>query len=183
MSGPGADDMVAGVHRFKWSTPLLVALLVAGCGGSGGGASTGTTAPSTPGGGTATASDRSAYVAQADALCKSANARQEALRKKASGLAVTKLPPILRQQAGIASALSTSLGRLTPPASDRAAVGRFVKAVNQLAVYSTAVANSIAANHAYAARALAAKLQLARQQETLLGQGYGYKVCSSGRSY
>lgn len=176
--------MVAGVRRFKWSTPLLMALVLAGCGSSGGGATTGATAPTTTGGGgTATASDRSAYIAQADALCKSANTRQEALRKKASGLAVTKLPPILRQQAGIASALSASLGRLTPPASDRAAVGRFVKAVHQLAVYSLAVANSIAANHAFAARALATKLQLARQQETLLGQGYGYKTCSSGKSY
>lgn len=176
--------MVAGVRRCKWSTPLLVALLLAGCGGSSGGTTTGTTAPSAPSrGATSTAGDRASYIARADALCKSANTRQEALRKRASGLAVTKLPPILRQQAGIATSLSASLGRLTPPPGDRAAVGRFVKAVHQLAVYSLAVANSIAANHAFAARALASKLQLARQQETLLGQGYGYKTCSSGKSY
>ncbi len=169
--------------RFKWSTPLLAAVLLAGCGGSSAPTATVPTNSTTTGGATSRASDRAAYIAQADALCKTANTRQEALRKKATGLAVTKLPPILRQQAAIASGLSTSLGRLTPPTGDRAAVGRFVKAVHQLAVYSLAVANSIAANHAYAARSLAAKLQLARQQETLLGQGYGYKTCSSGKSY
>jgi hypothetical protein len=174
--------MVGGVRRIKWSTPLVMAVLLAGCGGSSNG-STSSSATVSSVSGTSRASDRAGYIAQADALCKSANVRQEALRKRATGLAVTKLPPILRQQAGIAAGLSAGLGKLMPPASDRAAVARFVKAVHQLSVYSLAVANSIAANHAFAARALAGKLQLARQQETLLGQGYGYKTCASGRSY
>jgi hypothetical protein len=174
--------MVAGVRRNKCSTPLLMAVLLAGCGSSSPGSNSSPTSVSTASG-TSSASSRASYIAQADALCKSANLRQEVLRKKATGLAVTKLPPILRQQAGIASSLSAGLGKLTPPAGDRAAVDRFVKAVHQLSVYSLAVANSIAANHAFAARALAGKLQLARQQETLLGQGYGYKTCSSGKSY
>ncbi len=167
------------VPRIPIAVILLVAVLLAGCGGSSGSSGSKTTgASSTP-----ASSDRSTYIAQADALCKSANARQQALRKRAKGLTVVKLVPILKQQAGIAASLSTDLGKLTPPVGDAATVGRFVKAVDQLAVYSKAVANSIAANHAFAAKALAGKLSLARQQETLLGQGYGYKTCASGKSY
>ncbi len=174
--------MVAAMPRAKLSSLIIVAALLAGCGGS-------TTTGTTTGAGSTTRSsstgttDRSSFIAQADSLCGSANARQAVLRGRAKGLAVTKLVPILRQQAGIAASLSTALGRLTPPKGDSATVGRFVHAVSQLAVYSKAVANSISANHAYAARALAAKLSLARQQETLLGQGYGYKTCASGKSY
>jgi hypothetical protein len=167
--------MVAGVSRTKW-IPLLVALLIAGCGSS-------KTSNSSAGSSTSVASERSSYIAKADALCKGANIRQDRLRKQAKGIVVAKLPPILRQQATIAEGLSTELGKLTPPTGDGAAVGRFVRAVHQLSVYSTAVANSIAARHAYAARALAGKLGVARQQEKLLGQGYGYKTCASGKSY
>jgi hypothetical protein len=167
------------VRRISTAAVLLVSVLAAGCGGSSGSSGTSTT--------TGTSStkvvDRSTYIAQADALCKSANTRQEVLRKRAKGLTVVKLVPILKQQAGIAAGLSADLGKLTPPVGDSATVGRFVKAVSQLAVYSKAVANSIAANHSYAAQALAGKLSLARQQETLLGQGYGYKTCASGKSY
>jgi hypothetical protein len=166
------------VRRISIATVLLVSLLAAGCGGSSGSSSsTGTTSS-----GRAPA-DRTAYIGQADALCKSANARQQTLRKRAKGLTAIKLVPILKQQAVIAAGLSADLGKLTPPVGDSVTVGRFVKAVNQLAVYSRAVANSIAANHSYAAKALAGKLGLARQQETLLGQGYGYKTCASGKSY
>ncbi len=167
------------MRRISTATVVLVSLLAAGCGGSSGSSSsTATTSSSTK-----APADRTVYIGQADALCKSANARQQALRKRAKGLTAIKLVPILKQQAGIAAGLSADLGKLTPPAGDSATVGRFVKAVNQLAVYSRAVANSIAANHSYAAKALAGKLGLARQQETLLGQGYGYKTCASGRSY
>ncbi|MEA2298225.1 MAG: hypothetical protein QOF77_1161 [Solirubrobacteraceae bacterium] len=172
--------MVRAVRGLKSSTLILAALVLVGCGSSG---STNSTSSTRSTGTGPAASDRASYIARADALCKSSNARQEALRKKAKGLVVRKLPPILRQQAQIADGLSSGLGRLSPPPGDRATVGRFVRSVRQLAVYSRAVANSIAANHAFAARALATKLSLARQQETLLGQGYGYKVCSSGKSY
>jgi hypothetical protein len=168
------------VRRISTAAILLVAVLLAGCGGSSGSSGSTTT---TGGTSTQATSDRSTYIAQADALCKNANTRQQALRKRAKGLTVVKLVPILKQQAGIAAGLSTDLGKLTPPVGDAATVSRFVKAVDQLAVYSKAVANSIAANHAYAAKALAGKLSLARQQETLLGQGYGYKTCASGKSY
>jgi hypothetical protein len=167
------------VLRVKSSIPLLAALILVGCGGS----SPATSSTATTGPKTAAVVDRATYIVKADALCKSSNARQEALRKRATGLAVAKLPPILRQQAGIADKLATGLGKLTPPTGDRATVGRFVRAVHQLSVYSRAVANSIAAGHAFASRALASKLSLARQQETLLGQGYGYKICASGKSY
>jgi hypothetical protein len=169
--------MVAGVRRTRLLPPLMVAALVAGCGGSTGTATTGSSTT------VAAGTDRASYIARADALCKTANTRQEALRGRAKGLAVTKLPPILRQQATIAQTLATELGKLSPPSGDRTTVSRFVRSVHQLSVYSVAVANSIAANHAFAARALANKLGTARQQETLLGQGYGYRVCASGKSY
>ncbi|MCA1690159.1 MAG: hypothetical protein LC720_06920 [Actinobacteria bacterium] len=164
--------------RTKSSIPLLAVILV-GCGGSSPTTSSTVTTPAKP----AAAVDRGTYIAKADALCKGSNARQEALRKRATGLPVPKLPPILREQAGIADTLAAGLGKLSPPRADRATVGRFVRAVHQLSVYSKAVANSIAAGHAFASRALASKLSLARQQETLLGQGYGYKICASGKSY
>jgi hypothetical protein len=174
--------MVAGVRRTRLLPLLLVAALVAGCGGSTAATSTGSATTATSATAT-TGTDRATYIARADALCKTANTRQEALRARAKGLAVTKLPPVLRQQASIAQTLATALGKLAPPTGDRATVGRFVRSVHELSVYSMAVANSIAANHAFAARALANKLGVARQQETLLGQGYGYKVCASGKSY
>ncbi|MEA2355020.1 MAG: hypothetical protein QOD61_1149 [Solirubrobacteraceae bacterium] len=164
--------------RIKSSIPLLAALILVGCGSS-----SPTTSSTVTTGPKAATIDRASYIAKADALCKSSNDRQEALRKRATGLPVTKLPPILRQQAGIADTLASGLGKLTPPTGDRATVGRFVRAVRQLSVYSKAVANSIAAGHAFASRALATKLSIARQQETLLGQGYGYKTCASGKSY
>jgi hypothetical protein len=165
------------MRRISLVAVVLISVLAAGCGGS---SPTSSTTKTTTGKAPIT---RATYIAQADALCKSANSRQEALRTRSKGLSVIKLVPILKQQAGIAAALSTDLGKLKPPVGDAAAVGRFVKSVSQLAVYSKAVANSIAANHAYAARALASKLSLARQQEALLGQGYGYKTCASGKAY
>lgn len=164
------------MRRIMLAIIVAGSVVVAGCGGSSATKSTGTSS-------TVKGTDRASYIAKADALCKSANARQEALRKRSLGLAVAKLPPVLKEQAGIAASLSADLGRLTPPAGDAATVGRFVKSVSQLAVYSRAVANSIAAQHDFAARALAGKLTVARQQEKLLGQGYGYKTCSSGKSY
>jgi hypothetical protein len=92
-----------------------------------------------------------------------------------------KLAPILRQQAKIAARLAANLGKLTPPAGDRLAVRRFVKSVRQLSVDSTAVADAITAGRTFAA--LAAKLSAARQRETLLAQGYGYKSCGSTQGY
>ncbi len=177
--------MVAAVRRLKMSIPLLIVLLLAGCGSSATSSSGTTAGPATTGSTKSSSSpnDRAAFIGKADALCKSANARQEALRRRATGLAVTKLVPILRQQAVIAGTLATDLGKLAPPTGERVTVGRFVTAVRQLSVYSRAVANSIAANHAFASRALAAKLSTTRAQEKLLGQGYGYKICASGRSY
>jgi hypothetical protein len=166
----------------KISAGALAVLVLAGCGSttagsSGTSGSTGTTT-------TTAAVTRSTFIAKADALCKTAHARQGAVHGKASAKTTAQqLVPLLRQQAKIAKSLSASLGKLTPPTADTAAVGRFEHAVTELGVYSTALANSIQANHAYAAKALALKLSSWRQQETLLGQGYGYRICANGTSY
>jgi hypothetical protein len=167
----------------KLSAGALAVLVLAGCGSttatSGPGGSTGATASAAGSGNT-----RSEFIAKADALCATAHARQGAVHGKANKqTTAAELVPLLRSQATIAKSLATSLGRLKPPVGDGAAVGRFVHAVSELAVYSTALANSIHANHAFAAKALALKLSSWRQQETLLGQGYGYKVCANGTSY
>jgi hypothetical protein len=165
----------------KLSAGALAALVLAGCGSTASSPSTtGTTGAST---GT-TGNTRAEFIAKADALCKTAHTRQGAVHGKANAkTTATELVPLLRQQAAIAKSLATSLRALTPPAGDATAVGRFVHAVTELNVYSVALANSIHANHTYAARALATKLASWRQQETLLGQGYGYKVCANGISY
>jgi hypothetical protein len=171
-----------GMPLRKLSAGLALALVLAGCGAT-------TTGTSTPAGsaGTTTApagASRAGFIAQADALCKTAHAQQGAVHGKANKkTTAAELVPLLRSQAKIAKGLATSLGKLAPPAGDSAAVGRFVHSVSELAIFSTALANSIHANHAYAARALALKLSSWRQQETLLGQGYGYKVCANGTSY
>lgn len=161
----------------KLSAGALVALVVAGCGSTASSStSTGTSAPG--------ADSRAAFIAKADALCKTARTRQGAVHGKAnSKTTATQLVPLLRQQGQIAKSLATSLAALTPPVGDSAAVGRFEHAVSQLSVYSTALANSVHANHAYAARSLAVKLQSWRSQESLLAQGYGYKICGTGVSY
>jgi hypothetical protein len=164
------------VRPITWSTSILLAVILAGSGVLSGGSSviaqTSTNSAPTP-------SDRATYIGQADALCKTANARQQILVRRAQGLPTTKLPPILRKQAKIAAALATNLRKLRPPIGDRLTVRRFVRAVQKLSTYSLAVANAIATNRASAARTLAAKLRLARQRETLLARGYGYKICGS----
>jgi hypothetical protein len=162
----------------KLSAGALAALVLAGCGSTASPpASTGSTAAS--GGNT-----RAQFIAKADALCKTARTKQGAVHGKAnSKTTASQLVPLLRQQSQIAKGLAASLTAVTPPTGDSAAVGRFEHAVTQLSVYSAALANSVHANHAFAARALALKLQSWRQQESLLGQGYGYKVCGSGVSY
>jgi hypothetical protein len=171
-----------GMLLRKLSVGALAVLAIAGCGSTVAGTttsagSTGTTVASG-------ANTRSGFIAQADALCKTAHSQQGAVHGKASKkTTAAELVPLLRSQAKIAKSLATSLGKLTPPAGDSAAVGRFVHSVSELATFSTALANSIHANHAYAARALALKLSSWRQQETLLGQGYGYKICANGTSY
>jgi len=192
---------LARMRASKLSMPLLAAAALAGCGASSSPVSTSkvgpTTAPTTrPGSGPHTATtghpapvkaapvnDRAHFIAAADALCKSSNVRQEVLSKRAKGISNAKLVPLLHEQGAIAQGLATGLGKLAPPAGDGAAVQRFVTAVQQLAVYSVAVANSVAAGHSFVAHALATKLTAARQQEKLLGQGYGYKICSSGKAY
>jgi hypothetical protein len=167
------------MRLYTLSATALAAVLLAGCGSSQSPAkSTGTT------GASSTGNTRAEYIAKADALCKSAHTRQGAVHGKANGkTTAAELVPLLRQQATIAKALATSLDALTPPPGDAVAVGRFDHAVTELSVFSVALANSIHADHAYAARALALKLASWRQQETLLGQGYGYKVCANGVSY
>jgi hypothetical protein len=163
----------------KLSVCALAALVLAGCGTST------NTPPSTGSTGTAsTGNTRAEFIAKADALCQAAHAKQGTVHGKATKkTTATELVPLLRAQAKIAKSLTTSLRALSAPAGDSAAVTRFEHAVTELSVYSTALANSIHANHAYAARALALKLTSWRQQETLLGQGYGYKVCANGTSY
>lgn len=170
----------------KISAGALAALVLAGCGSTatssspGGSGTSGSTSPTT----TAAVTTRSAFIAQADALCKTAHARQGAVHGEATPKTTAlQLVPLLRQQAAIAKSLAASLGKLTPPPGDKAAVGRYEHAVSELGIYSIALANSIHANHAYAAKALALKLSSWRQQETLLGQGYGYKICANGTSY
>lgn len=166
----------------KLSVGALAALALAACGTTT--PTTSTTAGSTGTTGASGSNTRAGFIAQADALCKTAHARQGAVHGKANKkTTAVQLVPLLRSQARIAKDLATSLGKLTAPPGDSAAVRRFVHSVSELAVYSTALANSIRANHAYAARALALKLSSWRQQETLLGQGYGYKVCANGTSY
>jgi len=165
----------------KLSAGVVAAVVLAGCGTTTAGTqktgSTGTT-------GAATRNSRAEFIAAADALCKTAHAHQGAVHGRANKkTTAAQLVPLLRAQAGIAKGLAASLGKLTPPAGDAAAVGRFVHSVTELSIYSTALSNSIHANHAFAARSLALKLSSWRQQETLLGQGYGYKVCANGTSY
>ncbi len=164
------------------SVGALAVLVLAGCGTAASPpVKTGSTGAT---GAKAVASSRATFIAAADALCKTAHSRQGAIHGRANKkTTATQLVPLLRAQAGVAKGLAASLGRLTPPAGDAPAVGRFVHSVTELSIYSTALANSIHANHGYAARALALKLSSWRQQETLLGQGYGYKVCANGTSY
>jgi len=167
----------------KLSAGALAVMALAGCG------TTAATTPKKPGatgatGATATRTSRAQFIAAADVLCKTAHSRQGAVHGRANKhTTATQLVPLLRAQAGIAKGLAGSLGKLTPPPGDAAAVGRFVQSVTELSIYSTALANSIRANHAFAARALALKLSSWRQRETLLGQGYGYKICANGTSY
>jgi hypothetical protein len=164
----------------KLSAGALAALVLAGCGAS---ASTTTTTGSTGTTGATTANTRAEFIAKADALCEATHSRQVALRTDAKGKTVSQLVPLLHQQASIAKGLATSIGALTPPVGDTAAVGRFVHAITELSVFSTALANSIHADHAYAAQALEQKLESWHEQEALLGQGYGYKICANGVSY
>jgi hypothetical protein len=165
----------------KLSAGALAAVVLAGCGSSS------PTSSSTPTTGTTTAAagnTRAEFIAKADALCTTAHAKQGTVHGKANKkTTAAELVPLLRAQAKIAKGLATSLRAITPPVGDTTAVTRFEHSVTELSVYSTALSNSIHANHAYAARALAAKLSSWRQRETLLGQGYGYKVCANGISY
>lgn len=163
------------------SSPLCVAaataVLLAGCGGSSSGNA------SSPAPQTGAGVSRSAFIARADALCQGTHRSQTQLEAQAKGLTIAKLPPILRKQATYAADLVTRLRALEVPAGDQVPVGRFIAAVKLLGVLSTAAANSIQAGHLRAVEGLKVKLNIARQQETELGQGYGFKVCASGRSF
>jgi hypothetical protein len=162
----------------KLSVGAFAAVALAGCGATASTSTTGSLTTASPG------NTRAEFIAKADALCKSAHARQGAVHGKANAkTTASELVPLLRQQSQIAKGLAASLREIPAPTGDAAAVGRFEHAVTELSVYSAALANSIHANHTYAARALALKLSSWRQQETLLGQGYGYKVCANGVSY
>jgi len=166
----------------KLSAGALAVLVLAGCGTTTAGTPKKTGAAGATG--ATAARSRAEFIVAADALCKTAHSRQGAVHGRANKkTTAAQLVPLLRAQAGIAKGLAGSLGKLTPPPGDSAAVGRFVHSVTELSIFSTALANSIHANHAYAARALALKLSSWRQQETLLGQGYGYKICANGTSY
>jgi len=169
----------------KISAGALAVLVIAGCGTTTAGTPKKAGATGATGTRRATVQNsRAEFIAAADALCKAAHARQGAIHGRANKkTTATQLVPLLRAQANIANGLAASLGKLTPPAGDSVAVGRFVHSVTELRIYSTALANSIHANHGYAARALALKLSSWRHEETLLGQGYGYKVCANGTSY
>ncbi|MGI8558527.1 MAG: hypothetical protein ACR2ND_09495 [Solirubrobacteraceae bacterium] len=169
--------------RTRTLTVVAATAVLAGCGGSSNSTSNTASPANTASSATGASASRAGFIAKADALCQSTHLLQSQLGREAKGLSVAKLPPILHKQASIATNLAAKLHALQAPAGDQVPVGRFIGAVRLLGTLSTAAANSIQAGHTIAVEGLKFKLGSARQQETALGQGYGFRVCASGKSF
>jgi len=153
----------------------VVVLFVAGCGGSSGDKSASKSASEK--------NARAAFIAKADAICAKTQRQQAQLARQAKGRSLTEVVPLLHQQARLAKSLAKQLRALTPPPADEVPVKKFIFSVNFIGVLSSAAADSIQAGHQLPTQHIKDHLLQVSDREHALGQGYGFKVCASGKGY
>jgi len=160
-------------RRARALALLLTAAALAGCGG--GSASHGPT--------------RAAYIAKADAICRSAHAQTNNLISKIKALAPTLLiggtaaaptaPGLVAQLHTVAAADLARLRALAEPSGDHAAIAKFL---DPLASIVSAMGKALAdlrAGHAVDAAALFSDAIPTAQAVRSAAGSYGFKACPS----
>lgn len=139
---------------------LLPIVLLAACGGASG-----------PG--------KSAYLAQAEAICKKANSDVKALAVPSTPSA---LPAYVSTLLGIADAATTQLEKLAPPAADKAQLDkRFLTPLRGQIVegraYLGEIKKAVAANDQAALQKLVTNPPTASKADTAWMTSYGFVSC------
>jgi len=153
---------------------LLSAAALAGCGG-GGSASHGPT--------------RAAYIAKADAICRSAHAQTNDLISKIKALAPTLLiggtaaapsaPGLVAQLHAVAAADLARLRALAEPSGDHAAIAKFLDPLGSIVSAMGKALADLRAGHAVDAAALFSDAIPTAQAVRSAAVSYGFKACPS----
>jgi hypothetical protein len=137
-------------------------------------------------GGSDEARTRAAYIAQADAICRRANAGIAATNARISQInrtatdaqrALSAAAPLLAGAAEAQRASFKEFRALTPPAGDADTVARMVAGIEEQVAVVGQVADAAAAGDVERMQTLGTQLPRTRDRVRSLLQGYGFKEC------
>jgi hypothetical protein len=133
---------------------------------------------------------RATFIGRADQICAAANtglvapqrkvdAAFKAEQTKGSAAHRLALAGAVRAESTVASAELARLRGLTPPAADRAAVGRYEAAIASQVGLIDQLAAAVAANDGARLTAVGDKLAAGKTAVDGLASAYGFKVCGN----
>lgn len=151
------------------ASPILIALALGACGG-----------------GHKTTSDRDAYIARADGICRETSVRAgPLLRRLAVGAAsltpasARGLAPLGRRVHQIAGAYIARLSALSPPAADRAEIARFVSLSRQVIDAIGGASAALSAGRTTQALATLQRVQATAGAADAAAAAYGFDDCAT----
>jgi hypothetical protein len=165
---------VRGLLPAALATPLVLGLLLAGCGSSSG----------TPSGPT-----KAQYVAKADAICKAAGEKTAPLISKleAGGAALLSASPAAARQLSTVvgglhedgSSALAQLRALKQPTGEKTAIESFLSPLSNVVSATGQAASSLGSGQGSAALGLLAEVQAEAQKATKAADAYGVQPCGS----
>ena len=149
------------------------ALALAGCGGGSSSSTTGASGAS----GSAPLS-QSAFVSQANALCKEGNTKVEALKPPPSGGTPSDFVPYLTQSVAITQPLLASLEALTPPSNLQSDWDKLIADAKAKAALAEKALAAAKANDSSQFNAAIKQLQALSGQDDALTRSIGLTECA-----
>jgi hypothetical protein len=152
------------------------ALAFAGCGG--GSSTTATGASGASGASGSTALSQSEFVSQANAACKAANAKIEALTAPPSGASITQVVPFLTQSVAANQAALTTIEGLTPPSNLQSDWNKLLADAKAKQAEAQKALDAAKANDASQFQAALKQLQATQGQDDALTRSIGLTECA-----
>jgi hypothetical protein len=171
---------------------IAVCVAIASCGGSSASSSQTSSSAASSTASHSSAPTRAQFVSRGDAICRAAKGKlnaqqgvvnQAAQADRSSDTAANRqaLAATLMKFAQLASPELDQFRALQPPSRDRVVISKYLAAIASQISLVQQLANAIHANDLQ--RVQAVSQQVSQNKATLqaLAQGYGFKVCGSGR--
>lgn len=140
---------------------IAVAVLAAGCGGGGGGGNRLT---------------KEEYITQADAICKAANAKIDALGTPAT---LDEIAKLAEQATSIQQQALDDLRALKPPAEDEATLNKAYDLVEQQVTFGKQIEEAAKAGDQAKIQEIVAQVTPINQQADQIAKDYGLVECGN----